>query len=103
MIEEEAKADRARKLIDQPPLVRTISSEQTSRNSVPKRGDWQQARIKEVLLSLPAILPDGSALANLTDKQVRIKLKPEFEKRGWKLPSTDSIGRVRRPHRRHRR
>lgn len=52
---------------------------------------WQLDKIREVL---PTVFPpDGRVPTNLALKVVEARLKPEFEKRGWKPVKVDSIAR----------
>jgi hypothetical protein len=57
----------------------------------PKPG-WQVARVKELL---PIVYPDGVP-PEATNKEVQSRLVSECKKRGWKLPSEDTIARARR-------
>jgi hypothetical protein len=57
------------------------------------RDGWQVARLKTVL---PIVYPDGVP-ADAPDLAVQRQLVHEYEKRDWKLPSDDTIGRFRRP------
>jgi hypothetical protein len=50
----------------------------------------QQTRFLQVL----ATVPDGPATTGLTLKQIRNLIEPEFTKRRWRLPSTDTIARA---------
>jgi hypothetical protein len=57
----------------------------------PKPG-WQVARVQELL---PIVFPDGLP-AEATNKAIQKSLVAECKKRGWKLPSRDTIARARR-------
>jgi hypothetical protein len=58
-----------------------------------KRRDWQIEQVEEAFrIVFP---PEGRAPPDLTHKQVQKYIKPVFEKRRWKLASTESIRRVR--------
>ena len=50
----------------------------------------QQTRFLQVL----ATVPDGRATTGLALKQIRNLIEPEFTKRRWRLPSTDTIARA---------
>jgi hypothetical protein len=108
--------ERARRVIDRVNAIRDgliaptwaekpllDKAAQKSKSKSKQGDDWQLERIREVLPSLPNILPDGRVLAKLTNKEVAKLLEPEFKKRGWKFPSPDSVRRVRGPRRRPRR
>ncbi|MGX9429724.1 MULTISPECIES: hypothetical protein [Bradyrhizobium] len=53
---------------------------------------WQVRRIIDLLPE--AFPPDGRVPSNFSLKVVQARLKPAFEKRGLKEPSTDSISRA---------
>jgi hypothetical protein len=54
---------------------------------------WQLDRIYEMLpIAFP---PDGRVPSDLTHKAVQRRLEPLFKKKGWRLPSPDSIRRAR--------
>ncbi|MDI3565920.1 MULTISPECIES: hypothetical protein [Bradyrhizobium] len=59
----------------------------------PEKRGWQLDRLRDVLrIVFP---PDGRVPANFTHGAVQGLIAPEYEKENWKLPSIDSIARVR--------
>ncbi len=52
---------------------------------------WQLDRLAEVVSIV--FRPEGRVPADLTLKEVQDRIEPEYKKRNWKLPGTDSIAR----------
>jgi hypothetical protein len=85
LLQAAAAADRLRQSIERD-LNGTAEPEQGTQQG------WQANRIKK-LLSI-AFPPDGRVPSNLTLQAIQTRLRPTFEKNGWKVPSTDSISRA---------